>query len=324
VIGLVGAAAAFGQTDYAASSRPDPEGVPTKVSIGFYVVDVESIDDLKQEFTADFYVVVRWKDARLALSEMPENGGQRVLPLSQIWQPELGILNRRDAKAYRPETVRVGPQGDVEYSQRIRGQFSSPLDLRRFPFDRQVLEMAFFSYRYGSDELEIEEIRALRHERFSIAGWRVGQPNGEATALEIPSSGTFAGLTLRLDAERERTFYRLTMVLPLILIALMAWSVFWIDPSLLPSQLAIATASVFTLIAFRLSLMWSLPKVSYLTVADSFVMAVTLLVFGALGETVVAGRISKSGREKLAKAIDRWARWIYAAALVTICLVTLT
>ena len=324
VIGLVGSAAAFGQTDYRASSRPDPEGVPTRLSLAFYLVDVEGIDDLKQEFTADFYVVARWTDARLALPEMPENGGQRLLPLSEIWQPELGILNRRTVQPYLPETARVGAQGDVEYAQRVRGQFASPLDLRRFPFDRQTLELEFFSYRYGPDELEVEELRALRHESFSIAGWRVGQPSGEATPLQTPSGDTRAGLTVRVGAERQRTFYRLTIVLPLVLIALMAWSVFWIDPSLLPSQLAIATASVFTLIAFRLSLMWSLPKVSYLTTADSFVMAVTLLVFAALGETVIAGRISKSGKEDLAQTVDRWARWIYAAALVTICLVVLT
>jgi hypothetical protein len=51
---------------------------------------------------------------------------------------------------------------------------------------------------------------------------------------------------------------------------------------------------------------------------------VTLLVFGALGETVIAGRISRSGREELALAIDRQARWIYAVALLVICLVVLT
>jgi hypothetical protein len=28
--------------------RPDPEGVPTRLSVGFYLVDIESIDDLKQ------------------------------------------------------------------------------------------------------------------------------------------------------------------------------------------------------------------------------------------------------------------------------------
>jgi len=304
-------------------SRPDPEGVPTKLTLGFYLMDIESIEDLKREFTADLYVVARWRDSRLALADDAGEGAQRILPLSKIWRPEIGIVNRRGIEFSLPQTARVDSKGNVEATQRLRGQFASLLDLRRFPFDRQELEIQFVSYRYSSDELEIEPARVLWREGFTADGWQIGQPVSEVTPLEIPSATGRAGLTLRVTAEREKTFYVLTMVLPLTLIALMAWSVFWIDPSLLPSQLAIATASVFTLIAFRLSLKWSLPKVSYLTAADTFVLAVTLLVFAALGETVVAGRFSKSGRDDLARTLDRWARWIYLAALVIICLVTM-
>jgi hypothetical protein len=98
----------------------------------------------------------------------------------------------------------------------------------------------------------------------------------------------------------------------------MASLVFWIDPSLLPSQIGVATASIFTLIAFRLSLGLSLPRVSYLTTADRVVLSITLLVFMALGETVFAHRIFKSGREDLARRVDLWSRWVYAGALVVI------
>jgi hypothetical protein len=223
-----------------------------------------------------------------------------------------------------PPVARVDTQGNVEYAQRLRGQFASPLDLRRFPFDRQQLEIRFISYRYAPDDLELAVGRTLRYEKFSVAGWSIGEPAGEVTPLEIPAAGGRAGLTLRVEAERQRTFYMLTLVLPLTLIALMAWSVFWIDPSLLPSQLAISTASVFTLIAFRLSLMWSLPKISYMTTADTFVMAVTLLVFGALGQTVLTGRIAKSGREELAQKLDVWGRWVYSGLLAVILLIVLT
>jgi hypothetical protein len=305
-------------------SRPDPEGVPTKLSIGFYLVDIESIDDPKQEFTADLYLIARWRDSRLARSENINDQSQRILPLSKVWQPDVGILNRRAIQTTLPQVARVDVQGNVEYAQRLRGQFAAPLDLHRFPFDRQRLEIQFISYRYAPDELEITVGRTLRYESFSVAGWRAGEPLGEVTPLEIPASGGRAGLTLRVEAERERAFYLLTLVLPLTLIALMAWLVFWIDPSLLPSQLAISTASVFTLIAFRLSLMWSLPKVSYLTLADTFVLAVTLLVFGALGQTVITGRLAKVGKEELAKKLDVWGRWIYAAVLLVILLVVLS
>ena len=246
--------------------RPDPDGVPTRISLAFYLVDIESIDDPKQEFTADLYLIARWRDARLALPDGSGDGPQRLLPVTQIWQPDFAILNRRSMEATLPAVARVDAQGNVEFTQRLRGGFSSPLDLRRFPFDRQQLEIQFISHRYAPDELEFVVGRTLRRESFSVAGWSIGEPLGEVTPLEVPAIRGRAGLTVRVEAERQRTFYMLTLVLPLTLIALMAWSVFWVDPSLLPSQLAISTASVFTLIAFRLSLMWSLPKATiYLT-----------------------------------------------------------
>ncbi|TDI46197.1 MAG: hypothetical protein E2P02_05630 [Acidobacteria bacterium] len=93
-----------------------------------------------------------------------------------------------------------------------------------------------------------------------------------------------------------------------------AWSVFWIDPSLLPSQLAVSTAAVFALIAFRLSIGDLLPPVPYMTRGDVFVLGCTLLVFSAFGEAVVTGRLAKGGRENLARKLDRWSRWLYLTA----------
>jgi len=60
------------------------------------------------------------------------------------------------------------------------------------------------------------------------------------------------------------------MLLPLALIVLMAWSVFWIDPALLPTQIGVSTASVFSLIAFRFGTRDLLPPVHYMTRGDFF------------------------------------------------------
>ncbi|MDH3746046.1 MAG: hypothetical protein OES47_13185 [Acidobacteriota bacterium] len=305
------------------TQRPDPEGVPTKVSLAVYLLDLVAVDDVRQEFTADLFFIARWRDARLALPEAAE-APSRTLPISQVWFPDIGLLNRRAASLYLPQIVRVDGEGAVVYSQRIYGQFSSRLDLVRFPADKQTFEVRLVSYRYGPEEvaLEIDPARSGRLEQLSAAGWTIGDPVVEAEPLVVPSAGSMAraGAVYRVQAERDTTYYRLTFLVPLVLIALMAWSVFWIDPSLLPSQIGVSTASVFSLIAFRFSLQGSLPKISYLTTADWFVLSVTLLVFAALGEAVLTGRLAKIDRGDLARRIDSWARWIYLAVLVVVVL----
>ena len=299
--------------------RPDPAGTPTEVSVGLYFLDVSQIDDVAQDFAADVVIRVIWTDSRLADPEAPPT---RVLPLNETWNPEVGFLNRRVADLLLPQIVRVDPVGHVVYVQRALATFASPLDLRRFPGDAQDLRVQLVSYRYSTGELALRVDRTVTGslETSSVAGWQLRLGAADVVPFVLPGTDIVrAGITFGLRAQRERTYYILTMFIPMVLIALMGWCVFWIDPSLLPSQIAISTASVFTLIAFRFSVSFSLPRISYLTVADQFMLAITVLVFTALGQAVLTGRLAKSGKEALARSLDRGGRWIYFAVLAILC-----
>lgn len=303
-----------------APARPDPDGTPTRVTVGIFVLDVIEIDDPSQEFTADIFWRLQWRDERLALAGREGGSQERVMPISEIWTPGLTALNRREVTALLPEVARVDAQGTVTYEQRVFGTFGARLDLREFPADTQTLEARVVSYHYSPQELglEIDPKSGMLPEP-SIVGWRLeaGEPELEPLVV-LGAVRDFAGLTFRLRAERETAHYVLSVAIPLLLIAGMAWSVFWIPPQFLPSQTSVSTASVFTLIAFRFSVKLSLPEISYLTLADQFVLAVTFLVFGALATAIVTGRLAKTGREEQANTIDRWARWIYLAAFLFI------
>lgn len=297
--------------------RPDPAGVPTTVGISLVLLDLVEIDDVSQEYTADVFIRLEWRDERLAA----ESVGGRTLPLSDVWWPQLMAVNRRELRPALPEVVRIDPAGNVTYEQRLYGTLAARMDLRLFPRDTQVLPVRLASYRYSPDEVAIEVRRFLRLDEMSLLGWIIEGETSEVEPLVIAGAEReAAGVKIGLLVRREVSYYVWTMGLPLLLICAMAWTVFWIDPSLLPSQLAISTASVFSLIAFRFSIRVSLPKVSYLTRADSFVLVATLLVFGALGHAVITGRLAKTGREDLARTADRWGRRIYVAVLVALIL----
>ena len=156
-------------------TRPDPAGTPTQVSVGLYFLDVAQIDDVAQEFTADVLVQALWMDLRLADPGAPPT---RVLPLAEIWDPNVGFLNRRAVDPILPETVRVDPAGHVVYLQRALATFASPLDLRRFPRDEQDIGVQLVSYRYAPEELDLRVNRTTtgRLEAFSIIGWGTPAP----------------------------------------------------------------------------------------------------------------------------------------------------
>jgi hypothetical protein len=130
-----------------------------------------------------------------------------------------------------------------------------------------------------------------------------------------------AHIEFKIAAERDVGYFLWVMYVPLAFIVFMAWMVFWIDPTLIPSQIAISTASIFSMIAFRFTMRLGLPAVSYMTRMDKFVLGCTVLVFLALGQAVMTGRLAKQGHDELARALDRWLRWVYVAAFVVIALI---
>jgi hypothetical protein len=68
-----------------------------------------------------------------------------------------------------------------------------------------------------------------------------------------------------------------------------------------------------TLIAFLFSLNAILPRLSYLTRLDLFVLASLALVFLAFLQAVATAALTASDRAGLATAIDRKARWLFPA-----------
>lgn len=299
--------------------RPDPKGTPTRVEMGVYFLDVMVIDDATQTFQVDLVLSARWRDPRLAFSVEETGLDELVLPLEDVWYAGLSALNRRETEIFLPDLVQVDPDGQVTYSQRFQGTLSSRLELREFPFDSQLLPIHLVAYRYGPEEIEFVLTDRLTGSRgdFSVTGWVIEEGEHRAESVQLPGvEDEFAGVSFFLLAKRQSSYFSLTMMVPLVLIVLMAWTVFWIDPSVVPPQVGISTAAVFSLIAFRFSLRSELPDVAYMTRADQFLLGTTLLVFAALGEVIVTARLAKQGNEDLARRIDRWGRWVYLVAFI--------
>ena len=71
-------------------SRPDPEGIPTDVTIELFIIDIDSIDDKNQIFVANLFYIVKWKDERLLVE-----GKDTTYDLNEIWNPRIQFVNQQ-------------------------------------------------------------------------------------------------------------------------------------------------------------------------------------------------------------------------------------
>ncbi|HDL64939.1 MAG TPA: hypothetical protein ENH12_06075, partial [Proteobacteria bacterium] len=115
-----------------ALSRPGKDEGPTKIYVAMGLLDVDEIDTANQNFTANLFITARWYDPRLA----HPGPGRRVVPLDEIWNPQLVFVNQQKIWPTLPRVAHISPDGEVEFRQRVWGPFSQPLDIRDCLLDR--------------------------------------------------------------------------------------------------------------------------------------------------------------------------------------------
>jgi len=107
------------------------------------------------------------------------------------------------------------------------------------------------------------------------------------------------------------------VLIPLTAVVLMAWAVFWIDSAIVPTRVGVVVTTMLTLIAYRFTLGNLVPKLSYLTRLDYFMLWVTSLVVLTLFAMAATNFLKVRGQDGLVRGIDRTGRVVFPLVLVT-------
>ena len=299
-------------------SRPGAEaGKATEVHAVGAILDIDKINSAEQNFTLNFYAIFRWLDPRLA----HDGHGSVTRDLSEVWNPRLTLINTQRYWANTGDEVEISPEGLVTYRLHVFGDFSQPLALHDFPQDRHVLEVPVVAAGYGPHEVTLEHdtrMDSFIAGQLSVADWRVSNMRAGSREVVLANGLTLGGFVFSFEAERLLHHYMIKSIIPLVLIVMMSWVVFWISPDQVPNQLGVAVTTVLTLIAYHIALSGRLPDIPYLTHMDKFLFSSTVLVFMALIEVVVTSHLASTDQLALARRVDRTARWLFPLLFVIV------
>jgi len=312
---LITAAATITGSQELSGTRPGGDGQPLIISGTLFLLDVSKIDGADQSFTADVFMMLQWRDERLAAP----TESMRRLPLKSVWNPRVQIINQRRIWKTFPEEVDVSPDGTVIYRQRYYGQFSAALDLRDFPLDHHRFGLQLVVPGYGPQEIEFvpntEGFGEGRSPQMTVPDWSVEAFEFRAAPYAvIPGGREIAGLEGAFEARRHLGFYIGKAFVSVAIIVFMSWVVFWLGPEHVGPRLSVAVTSMLTLVAYRFLLGQSLPPVSYLTRLDYFLLGATILVFVALIQVALTSATQAGDPTERAIAVNRISRWVFPAA----------
>lgn len=288
-----------------ALSAAEPESTPRPRLVGtsFTVLKIWDIDSANESFSADFLIQLTWKDS--TLRARPDG----TVDWSKQWAPVFESVNSRNmTKQAAGDYYALTKPGEGYSYARLHGTFDAPMDLKRFPFDEQILRIQLepssdnrdglvFGYQARSTAPFQDlrngpakaDLQAVMGEALRIPDWTVKA----VRVLEIPRhypmlEETYSRLELQIIVARKPAFFVWKVFAIIFVAVVLSWLVFYIDPAELAKRLTITVTLFLAMVAFSVFMTTLTPRVGYLTMLDYYMSIGYLMLLLACVESVVA------------------------------------
>ncbi len=302
------------KTESAETLKLPPKKQPVEVSVGLHISNLADINQATETFAVAGYLLYNWNDPRLAYNAKTAGTTTKASKLDDIWHPNLEMVNFKSSEA-SDTTVDIAPDGTVTAQERFSKTLSSGLELDRFPFDRQKLLVIIESLKSPESSVRLthdpKKISIGTDSFVTLSEWTVKQLDGsDGRSFFPPEQQNYSRVSIEINIQRNSGFYIFKVMVPLFLITIASWSVFWINPQEFSTQIGIAFTNLLTIVALLLVINDSLPKVGYLTFMDGFTMLCFSAILVAILELVVAHRWETNNKHNRAEKIHHIARWL--------------
>jgi Neurotransmitter-gated ion-channel ligand binding domain len=310
-------------------SAPMVDNRPVNVKVGLFLTNLIDVDEVKELFHISGYLLMTWKDPRLAFS--PAAGATvRSYNPDSIWVPRVFMVNATAQREKTTINITGDPDGTIHYLELFQAELSTSYYLEPFPFDTQSLEVFVQPFLDERETMTLEydrQVAGVGTEPFvELAQWKILGLQGAARRQAIGATGkTISELEIDLVVRRRYRYYLWKVFLPLFAMVAIAYSAFWIKTSDYYTQISITLTAVLTEIAFLFAISSSLPKVPYLTFIDAFFLMSFGFSCACIVELVAVHQIFERNQSDRAVRLRTIARilypFIYIAVLVVVFLV---
>ena len=271
-----------------------------KVKVGFFMLSGGKLDFVTSSLALDFYL---W------------------LTFTGSSTPQFEFLNSKNVVVNKLEEQLPMPDSDKNYVvYRINGTFDQNFDLKNYPFDRFVIRIFLEDTEQEAHERAYvaDTVESGFDPMFHIMGWNIqnlsisakehryqttfGEPN--KTAKE-----TYSQIELTIKIFRNHRIIFLKMVTPAILFLLIGVMGVILPIDQLSQKISLCVASLFSSVAYHLSLSQGLPPISYLTFVDKMMISNYGIIFINLILTIGIYLSGRNEYHRLQYSLT-WVSWI--------------
>ncbi len=306
---------------------PPPADGPVKVHASFQLLSINKIGDEAENVAFSGVLTLVWKDERQSFDPATEGTSEKVFSgayqfneVSPGWYPQVTLANAAGQYDSRAVILRVKPDGTNTLSEQIDAIAKVNLEMWRFPFDRQQLEFVFRAFGFDAHELVFDasqDSASADSSLTKVPQWKLDGVTASKRTLGAENSnavGTASAFVVTVDVKRQPFFMLRLVVLPLSLIVVLSWSVFWMDRSSVGDRMSVSFVGILTAVAYQITLGGIVPSVSEFTYMNAFLNLSFMLMSATVAINLYVGAVDRRGHHQQGDRIDRRCRWIFPLA----------
>jgi neurotransmitter-gated ion-channel len=231
--------------------------------------------------------------------------------VSPSWFPQVVLVNSAGSYDQEGVVMRVRPEGNVTLVEKVSAVAKTELNLRRFPFDKQRLEAVFEVLGFDKNEVTLVAGTKSSGGEIRIPQWRILGVTTSTRNRPAPDGSTRSALVTSIEVSREAFYVSRLVTMPLFVIVLLSFSVFWMDRASLGDRISVSFIGILSAVAYQLLMSEILPRIAYVTLMNGFLTFSFLTMVGTVVANLVVGTLDQQGKGALADRIDRRCRWIF-------------
>uniref|UniRef100_A0A8C2CIH2 Glycine receptor, beta b n=1 Tax=Cyprinus carpio TaxID=7962 RepID=A0A8C2CIH2_CYPCA len=247
--------------------RPNFKGIPVEDRVNIFINSFGSIQETTMDYRVNIFLRQRWNDPRLRLPQDFKSDSLTVDPkmFKCLWKPDLFFANEKSANFH-----------DVTQENILLFIFRNG-DVLIIGYTTDDLQ---FMWQSG-DPVQMDEIALPQ---FDIKQEDIEYGN---CTKYYAGTGYYTCVEVIFTLRRQVGFYMMGVYAPTLLIVVLSWLSFWINPDASAARVPLGILSVLSLSSECTSLASELPKVSYVKAIDIWLIACLLFGFASLVEYAV-------------------------------------
>ena len=308
---------------------PSGDG-PLLISANINLRNILEVSEIKQQISLETTLRLYWIDSRITpepshmKGQDPSFGAYANLhpqDASKIWMPDTfidqAIKIRKPAYYTETASLRVYNDSLVRYSQRMNFDVACSMDFHKFPLDQQVCQVKFESFSFSTDQIQMKWMDHGSQENEDITLDQflhnvTFSDNYETTTYDI----SYPGLIMKITLDRVLGYHLMQTYLPSGLFVFLAWLSLFLPPSSVPGRVAMGMLTILSLTVMFGHVRQNMPKVSYLSYVDIWMVMCLVFVNCCMLEFVAVVFLNQLGKEKISVETEKMCRIVFPIIFV--------